>query len=258
MRDVGIADRLRRAGLAVVECDGWQSRGADTLHARGGVDHHTAGSNNGNAPSLSVCIHGREGLPGPLCNVLQGFDGTCYVIASGKANHAGDGGWKGLSGNSSVYGFERENDGHSPPRPNQHELAARAWSAIIGGNPYGPIGADMVCGHKEWAPGRKPDFHDLDYGWFRNQIAAGGAAPPSDEPEPIGRPDMFVAIDSVALCAVIGHVVHTFRDLAAYGNAKNASPNVPSLVIGADVSLVDRESLWQNLLAQHRQAVGLP
>jgi hypothetical protein len=181
MRDTGIADRLRRAGLAVVEVDGWQTRGADTLHARGGVDHHTAGSNNGNAPSLNVCTHGRADLPGPLCNVLQGFDGTCYVIASGKANHAGDGSWHGLSGNSSVYGFERENDGHSAPRPGQHESAARAWAAIIGGSPYGPIDAGMVCGHKEWAPGRKPDFHDLDYGWFRDQIRHGS--------QPLPEPD---------------------------------------------------------------------
>jgi hypothetical protein len=185
MRDTGIADRLRRAGLAVVEVDGWQTRGSDSFSPRGGVDHHTAGSNNGNAPSLNVCTHGRSDLPGPLCNVLQGFDGTCYVIASGKANHAGDGSWKGLSGNSSVYGFERENDGHSAPRPGQHESAARAWAAILNGGPAGNIGAEMVCGHREWAPGRKPDFHDLDYGWFRNQINHGGTpgAPPASVTE---------------------------------------------------------------------------
>ena len=147
-RDTGIADRLRAAGLAVVEVDGWKTRGSDSFNPRGGVDHHTAGSNNGNAPSLNICINGRSDLPGPLCNTLQGFDGTQYVIAAGKANHAGDGGWKGLSGNSSVYGMERENDGHSEPRPGQHESAARAWAAIIDGK----FGSDMVCGHKEWAP----------------------------------------------------------------------------------------------------------
>jgi hypothetical protein len=170
LRDTGIADRLRAAGLAVVEIDGWKERGSSSFNPRGGVDHHTAGSNNGNAPSLNICIHGRSDLPGPLCNTLQGFDGTQYVIASGTANHAGSGSWKGLSGNSSVYGMERENDGYSAPRPNQHELAARAWRAIIDGSPNGPLSPDMVCGHKEWAPGRKPDFHDLDYNWFRDEI----------------------------------------------------------------------------------------
>ena len=178
MRDLGIADRLRAAGLAVVEVDGWQSRGSDSFSPRGGVDHHTAGSNNGNAPSLEVCINGHSTLSGPLCNTMQGFDGTQYVIASGRANHAGEGSWHGLSGNSSVYGMERENTGHDPGRPGQHESAARAWHAILNGGPAGTIDAGMVCGHKEWSPGRKPDFHDVDYGWFRNQIATGGPPPP--------------------------------------------------------------------------------
>jgi hypothetical protein len=171
VRDLGIADRLRGAGLEVVEVDGWQTRGADTLVARGGVDHHTAGAppSYGNAPSLEICTFGRPDLAGPLCQVLQGYDGTCYVIASGKANHAGNGGWRGLSGNSSVYGIERENDGYAPPQPGQHEAAAVAWSALLTDNPYGPIDAGMVCGHKEWT-NQKIDFHDLDYEWFRYQI----------------------------------------------------------------------------------------
>ena len=177
MRDLGIADRLRAAGLAVVEVDGWQSRGSDSFDPRGGVDHHTAGSNNGNAPSLEVCTNGHSTLSGPLCNTLQGFDGTQYVIASGRANHAGEGSWHGLSGNSSVYGMERENTGHDPARGGQHESAARAWNAILNGGPFGSIDPGMVCGHKEWSPGRKPDFHDVDYGWFRDQIAAGVPLP---------------------------------------------------------------------------------
>ena len=183
MRDLGIADRLRAAGLKVVEVDGWQSRGSDSFDPRGGVDHHTAGSNNGNAPSLDVCTNGREGLSGPLCNTLQGFDGTQYVIASGRANHAGDGGWKGLSGNSSVYGMERENTGYDPPRPGQHESAAVAWAALLNG-----IDSSMLCGHREWAPSRKPDFHDLDYNWFRDQVAHGGQLPT------IGVDQMFAII----------------------------------------------------------------
>ena len=189
MRDLGIADRLRAAGLAVVEVDGWQSRGSDSFSPRGGVDHHTAGSNNGNAPSLEACTNGREGLSGPLCNTLQGFDGTQYVIASGRANHAGEGSWQGLSGNSSVYGMERENTGSDPARPGQHDSAARAWAAILNGGPAGNIDAGMVCGHKEWSPGRKPDFHDVDYGWFRGQIGQGGHPLPT-----IGKDQMFAII----------------------------------------------------------------
>ncbi|MEO5837776.1 MAG: peptidoglycan-binding protein, partial [Acidimicrobiales bacterium] len=89
MRDTAIAQRLRNAGLKVVEVDGWLTRVSDSFDARGLVDHHTAGGRTGNAPSLNICINGRSDLPGPLCNVLIGRDGTCYVIAAGRANHAG-------------------------------------------------------------------------------------------------------------------------------------------------------------------------
>ena len=91
-RDTGIADRLRAKGLNVVEVNGWRTRGAEGFNPRGSVDHHTAGPRKGNAPSLGVCINGRADLPGPLCNVLVGRDGTCYVVAAGRANHAGAGG----------------------------------------------------------------------------------------------------------------------------------------------------------------------
>lgn len=172
MRDLQIANRLRRVGLNVVEIDGWQTRGSSTFNPRGGVDHHTGGSNKGNAPSLGVCINGRRlrngsRLPGPLCNVLQGFDGTAYVIAAGRANHAGTGSWKGLIGNSSVYGVERENDGRSPQRAGQQASAERLWAALLD-----DIDASLLCGHREWAPGRKYDFHGVNYGLMRLSVAA--------------------------------------------------------------------------------------
>lgn len=157
--DVGIADRLRAAGLRVVEIDGWRTRGSSTFAPRGSVDHHTAGSRAGNAPSLNVCIHGRADLPGPLCQVLVGRDLTCYVIAAGRANHAGLGGWRGLIGNSSVYGVERENVG-TPAEPwtaAQTVHAARVHGALAGGR----FDGRTLCRHAEWAPTRKIDTHTI-------------------------------------------------------------------------------------------------
>ncbi len=106
---------LTQAGLRVNVVGGWETRGRGTMHARAGVWHHTAAKRGSNAPSLRVVIDGRPDLPGPLCHVLVGRDLTCHVIASGVANHAGAGGWQGLSGNSSVVGVECENDGVSEP-----------------------------------------------------------------------------------------------------------------------------------------------
>jgi hypothetical protein len=175
--DTGIADRLRDAGLVVVECAGWQTRGSSSFDPRGSVDHHTAGPASGNAPSLNTCIHGRPDLSGPLCNVLTGRDNTQYVVAAGRANHAGNGGWRGLSGNPSVYGIERENVGTQaePWRPDQTDVAARAHAALIRGR----ADADMVCRHHEWRP-EKPDTHDVDGNHLRQLVAqylAGGPPP---------------------------------------------------------------------------------
>lgn len=163
------ADRLRAAGLAVIECAGWQGRGSSDFNPRGSVDHHTAGPPTGNAPSLNVCISGRPDLPGPLCQVLIGRDNTCYVIAAGRANHAGSGGWNGLAGNSSVFGIERENVGTpaEPWRESQTDTAARAHAALIRGRAQ----AAAVCRHQEWAPGRKIDTHTLTGDELRRRTA---------------------------------------------------------------------------------------
>jgi N-acetylmuramoyl-L-alanine amidase len=182
MMDTGIADRLRQAGLEVVECAGWQSRSAGSFDPRGSVDHHTAGPASGDAPSLNTCIHGRTDLPGPLCNVLIGrHHNTCYVIAAGRANHAGSGGWHGLSGNGSVYGIERENVGTQaePWRPDQTDAAARAHAALIRGR----ADAGSVCRHAEWTT-RKIDTHDVDGNHLRQLVAQylAGGPPPGPKP----------------------------------------------------------------------------
>lgn len=254
MMDTGIADRLRSAGLKVSEVDGWRNRSAGSFDPRGSVDHHTAGPPTGNAPSLNTCIHGRPDLSGPLCNVLMGRDNTCFVIAAGRANHAGSGGWHGLSGNSQVYGIERENVGTNaePWRPDQTDAAARAHAALIRGR----AGAENVCRHHEWRS-EKPDTHDLDGNHLRALVAqylAGGAPPAPDDEK--GAPTMLIAIDGVALCALLGNVLCPFPDLAAYGEAKDASPNVPALVIGAKTPLDVRQNTYRQLLLQHSVAVG--
>lgn len=185
-RDLGIADRLRAEGLKVVEVAGWQTRGLSAFDPKGSVDHHTAGPRTGNAPSLRICTEGRSDLPGPLCHVLIGRDNTCYVIASGKANHAGAGGWAGLTGNSTVYGIERENVGTSaePWRPDQTKTAAKAHAALLRGSRYG-ANPQLVCRHQEWAPARKIDTHSLLGSELRRLVAAElKPAPPATPPAP--------------------------------------------------------------------------
>ena len=155
-RALWIPDQLETAGLTVVREWGWDLRGSPSFNPQGVVCHHTASAPGNNAPSLGICINGRPDLPGPLCQILIARDGTCHVIASGTANHAGAGGWRGLTGNTSVFGIEVENNGLGEPWTGHLlDVFARACAALLRG--MGDTDADNVCLHREWAPTRKPD-----------------------------------------------------------------------------------------------------
>lgn len=182
-RDVGIADRLRAAGLNVVEVPGWRTRGSDQFAPRGFVLHHTAGTRSGNSPSLNICVNGRAGLPGPLCNIYMARDCTIHVVAAGRANHAGAGSWHGLSGNASVYGLEVENVGTptEPWREDQLDTIARAVATF-------PVATDLVCQHKEWAPNRKVDMHTVSGAEMRRRVAEVRAPKPEPAPTPPSKP----------------------------------------------------------------------
>lgn len=155
-RALWIPDQLEAAGLTVIREWGWDLRGSPSFNPQGVVCHHTASAPGNNAPSLGICINGRPDLPGPLCQILIARDGTCHVIASGTANHAGAGGWRGLTGNTSVFGIEVENNGLGEPWSGHLlDVFARACAALLRG--MGDTDADNVCLHREWAPTRKPD-----------------------------------------------------------------------------------------------------
>lgn len=178
--DTGIADRLRAAGVPVVEVDGWKTRGSSSFSPGGSVNHHTAGGANGSCPSLNTVIYGRPDLAGPLCNILQSRepDGNdkAYVVAAGRANHAGSGGWNGLSGNSSVYGLEIEHTGTSPLPYGRQQIAARIHAAMFGGD------SKMVCQHFEWTSRKIDAAQGVDPNEFRQMVAAGGGGGSATDP----------------------------------------------------------------------------
>ena len=184
MHDTGLADRIRARGVQVVEVAGWQTRGSGDFDPDGSVNHHTAGSSSGVAPSLAICTYGRSDLLGPLCQVLLGRDLVAYVIAAGRANHAGKGGWRGLAGNSRVHGLEIEHTGHGPSDA-QVAVAVQIHAAFLEA-PGQSRDARNVCQHFEWAPGRKVDFRALDP-WtadtFRADVARALTTPaPQEDP----------------------------------------------------------------------------
>lgn len=174
-RDLGIANRLRAAKLQVREVDGWKSRGDSYFNPLGHVVHHTAGppaSAGYKTPCLRICTFGRSDLPGPLCNWYLGFDNVCYVVASGRANHAGrPDNWncRGMTGNSTAWGVEVEHPGTFPLDAVRIEVLARGVAAVI----KGTCDQDQVVSHSEWAPSRKIDIAtNFSNSAFRAQVGA--------------------------------------------------------------------------------------
>lgn len=164
---------LEAAGLKVAETQGWRTRGrAEMGTVKGVMCHHTATRRGGNMPTLDLLIKGRADLAGPLCHLGLGRDGTFYVIAAGRANHAGPGKWENIAqdkGNSHFIGIEAENSGlASDPWPEvQMDAYRRGVAAIL---KHIGASANMCCGHKEYAPGRKPD-PSFDMPTFRAAVS---------------------------------------------------------------------------------------
>jgi hypothetical protein len=165
---------LRAAGLTVIEQPGWQTRGhGDMSKVEGVLCHHTAECRDANTePALNVITNGRPGLAGPLCNLGLGQAGTYWMVAAGKAYHAGRGLWKGVAGsfNHCLIGIEAENDGIGEKWPEvQTGAYAKGCAAIA---KHCGFGIGMVLGHKEYClpKGRKSD-PSFDMNEFRKRVA---------------------------------------------------------------------------------------
>ena len=169
----GLAATLRSHGLKVKAVKGWKTRGHEgTFTPFGVMFHHTASDkNSGNAPALGIVTHGRSDLPGPLCNFLVGRDGTIYFVASGRCDHAGEGGpLKGVpkdAGNTFLLGVECENDGVGETWPSyQKEAIAKLFAILL----YRMHRGQAMCiAHREWTS-RKIDPANINMDAFRNRV----------------------------------------------------------------------------------------
>lgn len=120
---------LRQSGYPVVVVDGYANRGrpasTGSFSPRGQVAHHTgAHGTRTRAQELAyvkrVLVPGFSHLPGPLCQTALGRetkDGppVWYVVAAGRANHAGRARSRGFmragDGNAQAIGTEAINSG---------------------------------------------------------------------------------------------------------------------------------------------------
>src|SRR5690606_31562951 len=178
MRVYELPQKLRARGLTVVEVAGWETRGNEfPVRPDGAMRHWDAIASKLPTAGLGVITNGRPDLVGPLANVYQsrhvdknGLD-VVYVIASGKANHAGRGQWNGMSGNYAFLGLEIAWSGASEKFSAKRELTSElVMRALLdcaqGTNP------NDACEHREYAlpKGRKIDTN-LDGNELRRRMA---------------------------------------------------------------------------------------
>ncbi|MEA2001269.1 MAG: N-acetylmuramoyl-L-alanine amidase [Actinomycetota bacterium] len=140
---------------------------------------------------------------GLVVEECEGWEARCrtYCAMNPKGvvcHHTGDpagGDMPSLDSNCDVVGIEAENTGSDPwPRP-QLDAYVDLVAAICD---HLGLRTDMVAGHKEWAPRRKPDPHAIDMGQFRRWVqfarssAAVSATPPVQQ-----EADIFFEIGRV-------------------------------------------------------------
>lgn len=189
-----LATYLRSWGLKVQEVSGWQTRSSNwskSFTPKGVVCHHTAGpAAGGNYPSYNTVLNGRSNLQGPLSQFGLGRDGTVILIGAHRANHAGTGGpLVGIpkdSANAYMWGIEAENSGHQSWPAVQMQAYYKLVAALASYS-KAPFAASMVIGHKEWAPGRKPD-PSFSMSNFRTQVQAAKNKGPKPPPKPTKPP----------------------------------------------------------------------
>lgn len=167
---------LRSEGLKVVEHGSWRKRGRPgSFRPVGVLCHHTATyRSTPDRNVLTLLTAGRSDLPGPLCQIGLARDGTVYLIAAGRANHAGRAKSSGTvaagDGNSLYIGIEAFNDGRGEKWPaaqyDAYVTLAAALCKHVTGN-----SAQTVRGHKETSVTGKID-PTFPMGAFRTRVAA--------------------------------------------------------------------------------------
>lgn len=138
-----LPDALAAKAIPFQLVDGWASRGrppsTGQFNPSGVLCHHTASPAGASDQSeLNVILSGNSEAPGPISQLLLGrqYRGL-YVVAAGRANHAGSGRapWLGqgkTDGNAAMIGIEVANNGVGERWPDwQTDLYARTVAALL-------------------------------------------------------------------------------------------------------------------------------
>lgn len=172
-----LPELLRAEGLRVAPIPGFETRGRPPskgpFHPVGVDWHHTGGDGDGVKYAQWLAKIGRPDLAAPLAHVSIGRDGTVYVLALGRANHAGkarpSGPVAGGDGNALYVGVECHNTGSEGWSKAQYN--AMVTTGVVLGRVLG-CSPDAQRAHRETSVTGKWDPGKLDMTRFRADIAA--------------------------------------------------------------------------------------
>lgn len=163
MGRIYVAQALRKEGIKVHAEGAWMDRGSSSdFNPIGVLLHHTAGRSSADNPypSLRICREGRPDLNGPLCHLLVGRAGGIHMIATGRANHAGNARASGPcpagDGNNMYVGIEIDYHPDYQSVGAQQRRSALVAAAVIL-HSLGQRNASYVRAHKETSTEGKID-----------------------------------------------------------------------------------------------------
>lgn len=170
---------LRNHGMTVIEIPGWRTRGrpASTGEFKpvGVLCHHTGtydglgDPKNDRAYAGWLATEGRSDLPAPLAHLALSREGVVYVLASGRANHAGRAKSSGTvaagDGNALYIGIEAMNDGEQGWDTKQFQTFALLSAVLCLRVTHNSV--RTVRGHKETSTTGKWDPGRIDMNTFR-------------------------------------------------------------------------------------------
>lgn len=174
-----LVDALRDSGLVIHETSGWRTRSwPGAFEPAGVLLHHTAAfaTTTDPHPSLDSLVGGPPGHGGPLCHVLVDRNGEAWVLAAGRASHAG---WADPSGpmaacdGDAVYVGIAVEYAATDHDPTQYATNVQKSNAIVAAAAVvAHLGRDQhhVRAHRETSPTGAIDPYNWDMVSIRDSV----------------------------------------------------------------------------------------